>query len=192
MSISSERVKLWRKRSKERMLEIMGGKCAICGYNKSHSALEFHHLDPTQKDFSFGRVRANPKSWNKITQELRKCIMLCANCHREVHDGSYEGILISSFIESDTDLNIENISTTFCKICGGPKSDRALTCSKKCSNHNKKNIDWDSIDLLTEIQSRTFTDIADQLGCSVVSVSMRRDKLIGKCRIRPVGAGANP
>lgn len=85
MSIQSERVKAWRKHSKERIIEAMGGKCCICGYNKCSSALALHHLDPSQKDISFGAIRANPISWLKIVEELRKCVLVCHNCHSEVH-----------------------------------------------------------------------------------------------------------
>jgi hypothetical protein len=81
-------VKEWRIRTKERMVRSMGGECQICGYNKSHRALEFHHLDPTQKDFGFGGMRANPKSWTLIAEELKKCILLCGNCHMEIEDGT--------------------------------------------------------------------------------------------------------
>ena len=90
MSKSSEKVKAWRKRTKERMVESMGGCCQICGYNKTHKALEFHHIDPNEKEMGFGETRANNVSWAKLVVELRKCIMLCSNCHKEVHEGITE------------------------------------------------------------------------------------------------------
>lgn len=78
-------VKTFRKKNKERAVEYKGGKCLVCGYSKCITALEFHHLDPAQKDFS---ISANSnKAWYKIENELDKCILVCANCHREVHDG---------------------------------------------------------------------------------------------------------
>jgi len=60
-----EAVKKWRKKTKERMVQSMGGCCQICGYNKSLMALEFHHIDPNEKDFGFGTKMANPSSWSK-------------------------------------------------------------------------------------------------------------------------------
>ena len=51
-------------------------------YDKCMSALEFHHLDPKEKDFS---ISTNIKSLDLIKKELDKCILLCANCHREEH-----------------------------------------------------------------------------------------------------------
>lgn len=72
---------------KNKIVEYMGGKCARCGYNKCNAALQFHHLDPTEKDFNLSKVRHT--SWKnnseKIKTELDKCIMLCANCHFEEH-----------------------------------------------------------------------------------------------------------
>lgn len=87
MSRNSENVKNWRKNSKIRMVESMGGCCQICGYNKSLNALEFHHIDPNEKEMGLGGVRGNIVKWEKIASELRKCILLCSNCHREIHDG---------------------------------------------------------------------------------------------------------
>lgn len=67
-------------------IEYKRNKCCICGYNKCKSALEFHHLDPKQKDFGIS-AKGYTRSWEKIKEELDKCIMVCANCHREIHDG---------------------------------------------------------------------------------------------------------
>lgn len=69
---------------KEKCIKYKGNSCSRCGYNKYIGALEFHHLDPTQKDFSISKVKA----WrfdDAIKKELDKCIVLCSNCHKEVH-----------------------------------------------------------------------------------------------------------
>ena len=88
MSYSSEKVKQWRKNTKDRMVAAMGSCCQICGYNKCTSALEFHHVNPLEKERGFGELRANNTKWSSIVEELKKCIMLCSNCHKEVHDGA--------------------------------------------------------------------------------------------------------
>lgn len=90
MSISSERVINWRKRTKHKMVMAMGGQCQICGYKKCDEALEFHHLDPSQKDMAFGKFRANPVSIQKLIPELKKCILVCSVCHKEIHAGITE------------------------------------------------------------------------------------------------------
>ena len=73
-----------RKKLKEMAIEYKGGKCSKCGYNKCVNALEFHHIDPSKKDFGIGN-NGHTRSWNKTKIELDKCIIVCANCHREIH-----------------------------------------------------------------------------------------------------------
>ncbi len=63
----------------------MGGGCSMCGYNKNLSALEFHHLIPAEKNFQIDTRKIAGSSVGKINEELKKCILLCANCHQELH-----------------------------------------------------------------------------------------------------------
>ena len=80
-----QHVKYFRNRTKERAVEYKGGKCLICGYNRCINAFDFHHLDPKEKDFA---ISGNcNRAWEKVKSELDKCVMLCSNCHREVHAG---------------------------------------------------------------------------------------------------------
>jgi len=65
-------------------LKING--CAICGYNKYDAALEFHHTNPKNKEFCIGLNTILYKP-NKITNEISKCILLCANCHKIIENG---------------------------------------------------------------------------------------------------------
>jgi 5-methylcytosine-specific restriction endonuclease McrA len=67
-------------------LEYAGGKCQICGYDKCSRALVYHHINPNKKSFGIS-ARGFTRSWEKIKKELDKCILLCSNCHMEVHDG---------------------------------------------------------------------------------------------------------
>ena len=73
-----------RVRIKEELVEYKGGKCEICGYNKCLSALEFHHLDPSKKDFGIAS-NSSYKNINILKKEIDKCILVCSNCHREIH-----------------------------------------------------------------------------------------------------------
>ena len=75
-----------RKKLKENAVIYKGGKCCICGYNKYFGALEFHHLNSFEKDFSIS-ASGTTRSWERIKIELDKCICVCANCHREIHAG---------------------------------------------------------------------------------------------------------
>ena len=72
----------WKKKKKLKLIEYKGGKCQRCGYNKCEEALEFHHLDPTQKDFT---ISSHSYSFEKMKRETDKCILVCSNCHREIH-----------------------------------------------------------------------------------------------------------
>lgn len=74
-----------KRRKKFRLMAIdyKGGKCIKCGYNKCMDALEFHHKNPLEKDFSFSKGYTT--TWIRMQNELDKCILLCANCHREEH-----------------------------------------------------------------------------------------------------------
>ena len=64
----------------------LGGKCISCGYNKNLAALEFHHIDPSIKEFQVDlRVFSNLSN-ERLEEEVSKCLLLCANCHRELHN----------------------------------------------------------------------------------------------------------
>lgn len=78
------RVKKYRQNVKQKAIDMFGGKCSKCGYSKCNAALQFHHLDPTQKEIKISAP--NNKSWEKVKEELKKCILVCANCHAEIHD----------------------------------------------------------------------------------------------------------
>ena len=71
------------KQHKITIITELGGKCCICGYNKNISALEFHHTEPEHKDFHISNTKTT--NINKIRLEIAKCILVCANCHREIH-----------------------------------------------------------------------------------------------------------
>lgn len=82
-----ERVKNHRQRLKEKAIGYKGNKCVKCGYDKCSWSFDFHHLNPKEKDFNFSSY--STLSWNKIVKELDKCILVCSNCHREIHYEEY-------------------------------------------------------------------------------------------------------
>jgi len=75
--------KIRRYRTKLKAIEYLGGKCNRCGYDKHPSALEFHHKNPAEKEFTIGNV-AN-RAWDIIIKELDKCELICSNCHNIEH-----------------------------------------------------------------------------------------------------------
>ena len=72
-----------RRRNKIVLVEYKGGKCEICGYDKCIDVLEFHHVDPSTKSFTIGN--GDIRSLSKLKEEADKCIMVCSNCHKEIH-----------------------------------------------------------------------------------------------------------
>ena len=69
------------------LIEYKGNKCQICGYDKCDSALEFHHLNPKEKDNHISKMIQTRVDIDIIKKEVDKCILVCANCHREIHKG---------------------------------------------------------------------------------------------------------
>lgn len=69
------------------VVEYKGGKCCICGYQKCIGALDLHHRNENEKEFGLS-ARGMTRSWEKIKEEADKCVLLCANCHREIHAGA--------------------------------------------------------------------------------------------------------
>ncbi|PIS42998.1 MAG: hypothetical protein COT24_00465 [Candidatus Kerfeldbacteria bacterium CG08_land_8_20_14_0_20_40_16] len=74
-----------RKSVRKKAIQYKGGKCILCGYNKCKQALEFHHLKGG-KGFGIS-AKGYTRKWENIIRELDKCVLVCANCHRELHDG---------------------------------------------------------------------------------------------------------
>ena len=68
---------------KKKAVEYKGGKCECCGYNKCMAALDFHHVDSSEKDSNWKKMRA--WKFEKVKKELDKCRLVCRNCHAEIH-----------------------------------------------------------------------------------------------------------
>ncbi len=75
-----------RRTIKEKLVAEAGGACALCGYRRWVGALQFHHVDPSRKEFNLSR-RGHSRSLARSRAEARKCVLLCANCHAEVEGG---------------------------------------------------------------------------------------------------------
>ena len=75
---------------KKRLIEYKGGKCEKCGYNKCIWALQFHHINPEEKDFDLSEKYNNGiRDMNLLYKEADKCQLLCANCHFEAHEEEF-------------------------------------------------------------------------------------------------------
>ncbi len=74
----------WRQRTKKKLVDYKGGKCKCCGYDRCIWALDFHHLDPEEKEFS---ITGKTISFERLKKEVDKCELVCSNCHREIEAG---------------------------------------------------------------------------------------------------------
>lgn len=73
------------RKKKKFARDLLGGKCAHCGYKLYQVALDIHHLSPQHKDINFKSMRG--WSLDRIKEEMKHCILLCRNCHAAVHSG---------------------------------------------------------------------------------------------------------
>jgi hypothetical protein len=70
---------------KQKLVDLLGGRCEICGYDKSIAALSFHHKDRKKKKFAISTYLNLPLE--DLVIEAKKCSLICLNCHAELHNG---------------------------------------------------------------------------------------------------------
>jgi len=171
MSKSSEAVKRWRENTKTRLVEGMGGKCAICGYSRCHDALEFHHIDPNEKDFGLGAGRGAIKNWHKLVEEAKKCILLCSICHREVHAAITPlPSIIPTFLKECEKYKSIKTESNFdtCSVCGNKKRKYLLSCSPECSAIKRRKIGErpSKEQLLDELKNSSYVQLGKKYSVS--------------------------
>lgn len=88
-----EKNKKWRLEQKQKCVDYKGGKCYICGYKECLAALDFHHINPLEKNKSGTGAIKDGCCFDKNKEELDKCVLLCVRCHREIHSG-YRTLII--------------------------------------------------------------------------------------------------
>lgn len=155
------------QRKKQRLVNSLGGKCCICGYNRCLSALQFHHKNPEEKDFTISQNAHI--GFEKALQEVKKCILVCANCHREIHAGLIEGIQkIECYKEELAQEELRKLNEVktkkiyFCKDCGKEISAKAIRC-EECARKFARKVERPSREELKElIRNKPFTQIAKQ------------------------------
>lgn len=80
-----EAVQRRRIKVKRLLVEYKGGECIRCGYKKCMGALSFHHTNPEQKDFNIS-YKGHTISLDRAKKEVDKCVLVCSNCHAEIHE----------------------------------------------------------------------------------------------------------
>ena len=166
-----------RQRKKD-LINVLGGQCCICGFNQFQEALDFHHVNPNTKEFGIGSSNAVTKALNKQLIEVKKCVLLCANCHRGVH----AGILTipeewqNFYNEDKAQKLLENLEQKLtrkiwtCERCGKQISKGAKHCPECASLISRKADRPERIELKKMIRTMPFTHIAKKYGVSDNSV----------------------
>ena len=163
-------------RKKYDAIDYLGGKCQHCGAVVHRSSFQFHHVDPKKKDVNWSKLRI--RSWDKITEELDKCILLCANCHMYEHSDKETREDIEKFFREKKVI----ANTVKCKNCGvvfkGGK-DR-VNCSEKCrasSSRKNKISNEETLKVLIE-NNYNYSKTGRQLGITDNAVRKRAKTII--------------
>lgn len=121
----------WQDR-KKKIIEIMGGKCCICGYNKNYASLDLHHINPKIKKYNSNKLKII--SWDKVLDELKKCILVCRNCHGEIHHPQWDISTLDNE-QATVDNLLLNFSaySTLCHTGNCPICDKDVYGTKYCS-----------------------------------------------------------
>ena len=162
----------YRRRRKENLIKVCGNRCALCGYDKLPAGLEFHHIDPTQKSYGIAS-KGTCHAIDKDLEEVKKCILICANCHREVHSDLYsQEYLISKQIfdnefaqELLNKQPVQGGKKNYCIDCGKEiqlKSTRCVECEKKTRVIPLEEMPVTRDELKTLIRTLPFTQIAEK------------------------------
>jgi len=114
-----------RQRKKKKFVDAFGGRCQICGYDKCIDALHFHHVNPADKKWCPSDA-INKHKYEDTVKELEKCILLCANCHAEVHSKPKHDLF--KYIEPWIDVQCKTCLKAF-----KTKRPEQIYCSDNCS-----------------------------------------------------------
>lgn len=187
MDVSNQKKKFWREQIKSRAVEAFGNKCACCGDSFELCCYDFHHLNPNEKDFSLSSVNYNgAKTWLKIRDELKKCILVCANCHRLIHNNLIFAPETSNFNDEYYEWDLTNFSqineklepldnlnkSEICPNCGKPKSLYSNLCLE-CSCKKQQTYYISRDDLKKRIRVESFVQIGKSFNVSDNAIRKR-------------------
>lgn len=175
---SYNNVKNWRLSMKSKILESMGSSCQICGYDRCPQAFDFHHVNPDEKEYQISRLLSHPKKLETVLDELEKCILLCSNCHRELHSGLVSIPENYKKLDRSVFLNKKEMEKFDLCSCGTLKSVNLKYCSHYCSHKARRKADWDSIDLIDLVKNQKipFTSLGKRFGISDNAVKKQYTK----------------
>jgi hypothetical protein len=134
-------------------------------------------LVPEEKEFTFGKIRTSPKNWDRIVNELRKCVLVCNRCHTEIHEGLTDVPIDAERFDEKYAVFTEG-KRDKCPVCGEMKPRHKKTCSVVCAGKRRRKVNWDKIDLEDLLkEAKSYTVIAKMLGVSDSAVRKRAKKV---------------
>jgi len=139
----------YRQLKKIKLVELYGGCCRACSYTKTTSNLHFHHVNPLTKKFSISH--GYTRSWEDLIIEANKCILLCSNCHTEIHEGLLD---INSYPIVTADIPPKKITVRSVCNCGNYKHKTSIRCSI-CAKKLQEKISWPPYEELLEMTKET-------------------------------------
>ena len=167
---NSETVVNFIHRRKINLRSVFHSKCCLCGFDEVQEALEFHHVNPKEKSFAIMGGSNQTKALNLQLEEMQKCILVCANCHRGIHNGVYDVPKNwTEFYDKEVAnklLNELQLTKTknynYCQNCGKIITKKAKYCVD-CNCINQRKVERPSKEeLKTMIRHMPFTQIAQQ------------------------------
>jgi hypothetical protein len=166
--------KRWYKKTKRNIVIAFGGKCCICGYCKCQDSFDLHHIDPSNKSFTISGFKI--KNRKKIYEEAKKCVMLCANCHREFHAGLVTINKPIYFDESKIPIEVKTIITTPCEVCG-KNTKNSRFCCPKCTGifYSKSKLTDEK--LLELVKTMSYVEIGKLHNVSEAAIRKRHKKI---------------
>lgn len=137
---------------KLKAIEYLGGKCVNCGYQGCPAAFDFHHRDPSLKDMSISVMLRRHSYWDELKIELDKCDLVCATCHRELHNGDKVDVefqfdmseILSQQRRRSKRAAAKIREDATCRGCGGPLPPESeltrLYCCPECEMEHKRSV----------------------------------------------------
>lgn len=168
MKTKSQLVSEYRRKRKDNLIKVCGSACNICGYQKSKSALEFHHINPEEKEYGIA-ANGTCHDLEKDLAEVKKCILVCANCHREIHDGFFTLSELNNFKKFDENFANElrqqkEKKKYYCLICGKEiQKNKNCLCQDCFLKHQAEEKNYpDRAELKNLIRNYPFTKIGEK------------------------------
>lgn len=173
---SAEDVKNYRRRRKINLMKVLGNKCCLCGYSLLPDALEFHHINPENKEYG---IASNGvcRDLEKDLAEIKKCVLVCANCHRAIHKNLFseqdlwEKQIYNEEIANELRKEKQDLfkkAIYYCKSCKKQLSQKSLTgLCDECYRKSTRIIERPNRDELKKlIRTKPFTEIGSMYGVS--------------------------